>query len=137
MFGGLSHVFRYGQFGSDSGKVYFDDIEISTSEPITFFVTDYYDVVTSNTNTIMSSTYLKNLFSYIVSDLSGIAFSEVQFEWGILATDLKDEVKALNSPITFTVIDTTYDNNGGTMLQAIPYLPASNTNSTFNLFGVK
>ena len=129
--------FRYGQFGSDSGKVYFDDIEISTSEPITFFVTDYYDVVTSNTNTIMSSTYLKNLFSYIVSDLSGIAFSEVQFEWGILATDLKDEVKALNSPITFTVIDTTYDNNGGTMLQAIPYLPASNTNSTFNLFGVK
>ena len=85
----------------------------------------------------MSSTYLKNLFSYIVSDLSGIAFSEVQFEWGILATDLKDEVKALNSPITFTVIDTTYDNNGGTMLQAIPYLPASNTNSTFNLFGVK
>ena len=81
--------------------------------------------------------YLKNLFSYIVSDLSGIAFREVQFEWGILATDLKDEVKALNSPITFTVIDTTYDNNGGTMLQAIPYLPASNTNSTFNLFGVK
>ena len=129
--------FRYGQFGSDSGKVYFDDIKISTSEPITFFVTDYYDVVTSNTNTIMSSTYLKNLFSYIVSDLSGIAFSEVQFEWDILATDLKDEVKALNSPITFTVIDTTYDNNGGTMLQSIPYLPASNSNSTFNLFGVK
>ena len=58
----------------------------------------------------MSATYLKNLFSYIVGDLSGISFSEVQFEWGIMATDLKDEVKALNSPITFTVIDTTFEN---------------------------
>ena len=56
----------------------------------------------------MSATYLKNLFSYIVGDLSGISFSEVQFEWGIMATDLKDEVRALNSPITFTVIDTTF-----------------------------
>jgi len=126
--------FRYGQFSSDSGKVYFDDIEISTSEPITFFVTDYYDVVTSNTNTIMSATYLKNLFSYIVSDLSGVSFSEVQFEWDILATDLRDEVKALNSPITFTVIDTTFDSNTS-LLQSIPYLPISNKNNIFNLFG--
>ena len=63
-------------------RVYFDDITISTSNPITFFVTDYYDVVTPNTSTIMSATYLKNLFSYIVNDLSGISFSEVDFEWG-------------------------------------------------------
>ena len=58
----------------------------------------------------MSATYLKNLFSYIVSDLSGITFSQVQFEWGIMATDLNHEVKALNSPIIFTVIDSTFSN---------------------------
>ena len=57
----------------------------------------------------MSATYLKNLFSYIVSDLSGITFSQVQFDWGILSTDLNHEVKALNSPITFTVIDSTFE----------------------------
>ena len=129
--------FRYSQFGSDSGKVYFDDITVTTSEPITFFVTDYYDVVTSNTSTIMSATYLKNLFSYIIGDLSGVSFSEVKFEWGILATDLKDEVKALNSPITFTVIDTTFENNNESLLKSIPYLSVSNKNNSFNLFGAR
>ena len=108
-----------------------------TSNPITFFVTDYYDVVTPNTSTIMSATYLKNLFSYIVGDLSGISFSEVQFEWGIMATDLKDEVRALNSPITFTVIDTTFSNGSEGLLQSIPHFPISNKNNSFNLFGVK
>ena len=106
----VSLGFRYSQYSGGSGEVFFDDVSISTSEPITFFVTDYYDVVTPNTNTIMSATYLKNLFSYIVSDLSGIAFSQVQFEWGILSTDLNHEVKALNSPIIFTVIDSTFEN---------------------------
>ncbi len=129
--------FRYSQFGSDSGKVYFDDITVTTSEPITFFVTDYYDVITSNTSTIMSATYLKNLFSYIIGDLSGVSFSEVKFEWGILATDLKDEVKALNSPITFTVIDTTFENNNESLLKSIPYLSVSNKNNSFNLFGAR
>ena len=129
--------FRYGQFGTDSGRVYFDDITISTSNPITFFVTDFYDVVTPNTSTIMSATYLKNLFSYIVGDLSGVSFSEVQFEWGIMATDLKDEVRALNSPISFTVIDTTFSNDSESFLQSIPYFPLSNKNNSFNLFGVK
>ncbi len=129
--------FRYGQFGADSGRVYFDDITISTSDPITFFVTDYYDIVTPNTSTIMSATYLKNLFSYIIGDLSGISFSEVQFEWGILATDLKDEVKALNSPITFSVIDTTFSNGSEGLLQSIPHFPISNKNNSLNLFGVK
>ena len=107
--------FRYSQFGDAVGVVYFDDVSISTSEPITFFVTDYYDVITSNTSTIMSSTYLKNLFSYIVSDLSGISFSQVEFEWGILATDLNNEVKAINSPISFTVIDSTYNDLNNNM----------------------
>ena len=105
----VSMGFRYSQYYEGSGVVFFDDVTISTSEPITFFVTDYYDVVTPNTSTIMSATYLKNLFSYIVSDLSGITFSQVQFDWGILSTDLNHEVKALNSPIIFTVIDSTFE----------------------------
>ena len=58
---------------------------------------------------LFRSTYLKNLFSYIISDLSGITFNQVQFEWGLLSTDLNHEVKALNSPITFTVIDSTFE----------------------------
>ena len=78
-----------------------------------------------------------NLFSYIVGDLSGVSFSEVQFEWSILATDLKDEVRALNSPITFTVIDTTFGNISESSLQSISYLPSSNQNNPFNLLGVK
>ena len=80
----------------------------------------------------MSATYLKNLFSYIVGDLSGVSFSEVQFEWGIMATDLKDEVRALNSPITFTVIDTTFSNDSESFLQSIPHFPVSNKNNSFN-----
>ena len=83
------------------------------------------------------ATYLKNLFSYIIGDLSGVSFSEVKFEWGILATDLKDEVKALNSPITFTVIDTTFENNNESLLKSIPYLSVSNKNNSFNLFGAR
>ena len=102
-------AFRYNQYFEGSGEVFFDDVTITTSEPITFYVTDFYDVVTPNTSTIMSATYLKNLFSYIISDLSGITFNQVQFEWGLLSTDLNHEVKALNSPITFTVIDSTFE----------------------------
>ena len=101
--------FRYNQYFEGSGEVFFDDVTVTTSEPITFYVTDFYDVVTPNTSTIMSATYLKNLFSFIISDLSGITFNQVQFEWGILSTDLNHEVKALNSPITFTVIDSTFE----------------------------
>ena len=128
--------FRYSQFGDAAGVVYFDDISISTSEPITFFVTDYYDVITSNTSTIMSSTYLKNLFSYIVSDLSGISFSQVEFEWGILATDLNNEVKAINSPISFTVIDSTFNELGGSM-QIGPNMNEMDDEIISNLLGAR
>ena len=58
--------FRYSQFAGGSGSVYFDDVTISTSDPMTFFVTDYYDVLTGNTSTIMSASYLKNLFSNLM-----------------------------------------------------------------------
>jgi len=54
-----------------------------------------------------------------------------------LATDLKDEVRALNSPINFTVIDTTFLNDNESFLQSIPHFPVSNKNNPFNLFGVK
>ena len=128
--------FRYSQFAGATGKVYFDDVIISTSEPMTFFVTDYYDVVTANNSTIMSATYLKSLFSYIVNDLSGISFSEVDFEWGLLATDLNHEVKALNSPINFTIIDTTFS-NGTNLLQAIPHLPLSGQGNISNFIGAE
>ena len=64
-----------------------------------------------------SHTYLKNLFSYIVDDLSGITFSQVDFEWGLLATDLNHEVRALNSPLNFTIIDTTFNNIDNSIFQ--------------------
>ncbi|MEL0338238.1 MAG: hypothetical protein VXA50_07735, partial [bacterium] len=107
------------------------------SEPITFFVTDYYDVVTPNTSTIMSATYLKNLFSYIVSDLSGITFSQVQFDWGILSTDLNHEVKALNSPIIFTVIDSTFESINEQSLILGPNGNDFGNEDLINLLGVK
>ena len=78
----------------------------------------------------------KNLFSYIVNDLSGISFSEVDFEWGLLATDLNHEVKALNSPINFTVIDTTFS-NGTNALQAVPYSSSSGQEINYNFFGAE
>ena len=98
--------FRYSQFNGMSGTVYFDDVTISTSEPINYFVTDYFDVLTNANNTVMSADYLGSLFNFIKSDLNGISFSEVDFQWSILATDYIREVPALNAPITFTVIDT-------------------------------
>ena len=49
--------------------------------------------------------------------MSGISFSQVDFEWGIIATDLNNEVKAINSPITFTVIDSTFNNLENSMMQ--------------------
>ena len=103
---------------------------------MTFFVTDYYDVVTASNNTIMSATYLKNLFSYIVNDLSGIFFSEVDFEWGLLATDLNHEVRALNSPINFTIIDTTFSADVNS-LKAIPRLHLPGQGNNYNFFGAK
>ena len=129
--------FRYSQYGGETGAVYFDDISISTSEPITFFVTDYYDVVTNNTSTIMSSTYLKNLFSYIVSDLSGISFSQVEFEWGILATDLNNEVKAINSPISFSVIDSSFNDLNNSLLHIGPTFNEINNDIISNLIGAR
>ena len=98
--------FRFSQFNSEGGEAYFDDITVSSSRPLTYYVTNYYDVVTNQTNTIMSAAYLRGLFSFVKSDLNGIQFSEVDFEWSILATDFKQEVHALNSPLIFTVIDT-------------------------------
>ena len=62
--------------------------------------------MTLATSTMMSGQYLSTLFSFIKNDLAGISFSEVDFEWGILATDNISEVFASNSPVTFTVIDT-------------------------------
>ena len=84
----------------------------------------------------MSATYLKSLFSYIVNDLSGISFSEVDFEWGLLATDLNHEVKALNSPINFTIIDTTFS-SGTNSLQAVPHLSSSEQVNIYNFFGAE
>jgi len=129
--------FRYSQYYEGSGVVFFDDVTISTSEPITFFVTDYYDVVTPNTSTIMSATYLKNLFSYIISDLSGITFSQVQFDWGILSTDLNHEVKALNSPIIFTVIDSTFESINEQSLILGPNANDFGNEDLINLLGAK
>ena len=117
--------------------MFFDDITISTSEPVTFFVTDYYDVLTNNTSTIMSATYLKNLFSYIVSDLSGISFSQVNFEWGLIATDQNHEVMATNSPITFTVIDSTFNDIDNTMMQIGPDVQNMDFNSLNEILGAK
>ncbi len=129
--------FRYSQFAGGSGSVYFDDVTISTSDPMTFFVTDYYDVLTSNTSTIMSASYLKNLFSYIVDDLSGITFSQVDFEWGLIATDQNHEVMATNSPITFTVIDSTFNDIDNTMMQIGPDVQDMDFNSLNEILGAK
>jgi len=98
--------FRFSQFNGEGGEVYFDDITLSSSRPLTYFVTDYYEVITPQTNTIMSAAYLRGLFSFVKNDLNGIQFSQVDFEWSILATDFYQEVHALNSPLNFTVIDT-------------------------------
>ena len=129
--------FRYNQFNGGSGEVFFDDITISTSEPVTFFVTDYYDVLTNNTSTIMSATYLKNLFSYIVSDLSGISFSQVNFEWGLIATDQNHEVKALNSPVTFTIIDSSFNDIDNNIMQIGPDVQSMDFNSLNEILGAK
>lgn len=98
-------LFRYNEISNNTGSVYFDDITVSTSNPITYVVTDFYDVMTNSTSTIMSADYLNNLFSFIRQDLTGISFNEADFNWGILATDNVREVHALNSPITFKVIE--------------------------------
>ena len=60
--------------------MYFDDVKISVSKPLTYVVTDYYDVTTTATATMMSANYLKNLFSFIREDLSGISFDEANFK---------------------------------------------------------
>ena len=52
----------------------------------------------------MSAAYLNGLFDFIRSDLNGISFTEVQLEWGILATYFNTETYASNSPITITII---------------------------------
>lgn len=98
-------LFKYNQFEGGSGSVYFDDVTVSTSKPMTYVVTNYFDATTSSTNTMMSASYLNNLFSFIKSDFSGLNFSEVNFKWSILSTDNISRVEALNSPITFTIID--------------------------------
>ena len=97
--------FRYNQYLENKGTVYFDDVKISVSKPLTYVVTDYYDVTTTATATMMSANYLKNLFSFIREDLSRISFDEANFKWGILATDNIRETTASNSPITFKIID--------------------------------
>ena len=99
-------IFRYNQYDGAKGTVYFDDITISTNKPINYFVTNYHETMTLATSTMMSGQYLSTLFSFIKNDLAGISFSEVDFEWGILATDNISEIFASNSPVTFTVIDT-------------------------------
>ena len=53
----------------------------------------------------MSGNYIQNLFNFINYDLSGLTFNSVDFEWSILATDLSSQVEALNSPVVFTVFD--------------------------------
>ena len=95
----------YNQFDGQSGTVFFDDISISTSRPLNYFVTDYFDVLTDAESTVMSADYLKTLFSFIRQDLSGILLNTVDFEWGIMVTDNIRQIPAINSPITFTVID--------------------------------
>ena len=103
--------FKYSQYNGAKGTVYFDDVTISTSIPVNYFVTDYFDVMTTLTSTMMSSNYLHTLFSYVKTDLTGITFSEVDFQWDIMATDYFREVLALNSPITFTVINESVSEN--------------------------
>lgn len=97
-------IFRYHQVAGASGTVYIDDVTISVSEPIRFFITYYYERLTDVESTVMSAAYLNGLFDFIRSDLNGISFTEVQLEWGILATDFNTETYASNSPITITII---------------------------------
>ncbi len=97
--------FRYDQYADGKGSVYFDDIVISISKPIRYKVTDYFDITTNQTSSTMSGAYLQNLFDYINYDLSGLTLSTIKFDWSILATDLSAHVQALNSPIIFTVLD--------------------------------
>ena len=68
----------YNQFDGQSGTVFFDDISISTSRPLNYFVTDYFDVLTDAESTVMSADYLKTLFSFIRQDLSGILLKNLQ-----------------------------------------------------------
>ena len=85
----------------------------------------------------MSATYLKNLFSYIVSDLSGISFSQVNFEWGLIATDQNHEVKALNSPVTFTIIDSSFNDIDNNIMQIGPDVQSMDFNSLNEILGAK
>mgnify|MGYP001223483162 CR=1 FL=1 len=120
--------FRYVQYNGELGTTFFDDITISTSSPINFYVTEYYDVMTENTSSVMSAYYIKNLFSFVKTELTGINFGQVDFEWGILATDLNTEVPAINSPVTFTVLDSGSDQNN---------IGLSSSNGPFQLDAVK
>ena len=97
--------FRYDQYADGTGSVYFDDVSISASEPIRYKVTNFFDITTNQTSSTMSGNYIQNLFNFINYDLSGLTFSSVDFEWSILATDLSSQVEALNSPVVFTVLD--------------------------------
>ena len=60
----------------------------------------------------------------------------MEFEWGILATDLNNEVKAVNSPISFTVIDSTFNEIGGSM-QIGPTINEMDDEIIFNLLGAR
>ena len=103
-------IFRYHQVEGAMGTVYIDDVTMSVSEPIRFFVTYYYDRLTDVESTVMSAAYLNGLFDFIRLDLNGISFTEVKLEWGILATDFITETYASNSPITITIISENQEN---------------------------
>ncbi|MBH10954.1 MAG: hypothetical protein CMG74_11520 [Candidatus Marinimicrobia bacterium] len=103
-------IFRYHQVAGSLGTVYIDDVTISVSEPIRFFITYYYDRLTDVENTVMSAAYLNGLFDFMREDLAGISFNEVKLEWGILATDFITETYASNSPITITIIGENQEN---------------------------
>ena len=100
--------FRYDQYADGTGSVYFDDVSISASEPIRYKITNFFDITTNQTSSTMSGNYIQNLFNFINYDLSGLTFNSVDFEWSILATDLSSQVEALNSPIVFTVFDSSH-----------------------------
>ena len=76
-------------------------------------------------------------FPYIVGDLSGITFSQVDFQWGLIATDQNHEVMATNSPITFTVIDSTFNDIDNTMMQIGPDIQDIDFNSLNEILGAK
>ena len=93
-------------------------------------------------NSIGMDDYLNNVFhtqtqsNYPPYNVVQLNNTETRLEIA-LAGFTKDEVKALNSPITFSVIDTTFSNGSEGLLQSIPHLPISNKNNSLNLFGVK